>query len=60
MIGRNLRRIISRLLLMFCILKRKNTSCLCLKQNSNRENQIILLTIPNGEGWHYPAVKKQE
>ena len=23
------------------------------KHNSNREKQVILLTIPNGEGWHY-------
>ena len=24
----------------------------------NHENQIILLIIPNGKGWHYLAVKK--
>ena len=28
------------------------------KHNSNREKQVILLMIPNGEGWHYLAVKK--
>ena len=28
------------------------------KHNSNREKQFILLMIPNGEGWHYLAVKK--
>ena len=28
------------------------------KHNSNLEKQVILLMIPNGEGWHYPAVKK--
>ena len=28
------------------------------KHNSNRGKQVILLTIPNGEGQHYPAVKK--
>ena len=28
------------------------------KQNSNDEKQIIILMIINGEGWHYPAVKK--
>ena len=28
------------------------------KHNSNRERQIILLMIPNGEGWHYLAVKR--
>ena len=26
--------------------------------NSNHEKQIILLTIPNGEEWHYLTVKK--
>ena len=36
---------------MFCMLKRKNIS-------SNREKQIMLLMIPNGEGWYYFAVKK--
>ena len=28
------------------------------KHNSNREKQVILLMIPNGEGWHFLAVKK--
>ena len=28
------------------------------KYNSNRQKQFILLMIPNGEGWHHPAVKK--
>ena len=28
------------------------------KHNSNREKQVILLMIPNGEGWHCLAVKK--
>ena len=28
-----------------------------LKDNSNYEKQIILLTIPNGERWNYLAVK---
>ena len=27
------------------------------KHNSNREKQVFLI-IPNGEGWHYTAVKK--
>ena len=29
-----------------------------LLHNSNRENQVILLMIPNREEWHYLAVKK--
>ena len=27
------------------------------KHNSNRKKQVIPLMIPNGEGWHYLAVK---
>ena len=27
------------------------------KRNSNHEKKIILLMIPNGEGWHYLAGK---
>ena len=27
------------------------------KQNSKREEQVIFLMIPNGEEWHYLAVK---
>ena len=27
------------------------------KHNSNCEKQVILLMIPNGQGWHYLAVK---
>ena len=29
-----------------------------LYHNSNRDKQVIILMIPNGEGWHYLAVKK--
>ena len=28
------------------------------EHNSDCKKQIILLMIPNGEGWHYLAVKK--
>ena len=28
------------------------------KYNTNHEKQVILLMIPNGEGWNYLAVKK--
>ena len=28
------------------------------RHNLNHKKQIILLMIPNGEGWHYLAVKK--
>ena len=29
-----------------------------LKHNSNREKQVILLMIPNGEGWHYALLRR--
>ena len=38
--------------------KEKNISCLLSKHNSNREKQVTPSMIPNGEGWHYLAVKK--
>ena len=47
MIVRNLRKIMQQLLLMFSVLK---------KTKSRKKN--ILLMIPNGEGWHYIAVKQ--
>ena len=28
------------------------------KHNSNRENQVIILMITDGEKWHYLAVKR--
>ena len=28
------------------------------KHNSNCEKEVIILMIPNREGWHYLAVKK--
>ena len=34
---------------MFCMIKKKNTSCLSFKTKLNREKQFILLMIPNGE-----------
>ena len=38
--------------------KKKNCPAYVSKHNSNLEKQIILLMIPNREGWHYLAVKK--
>ena len=58
MIGKNLRKIMSELLLMLHVLKKKkiyptNVS----KYNSNLGKQFILLMISNREKQHYPAVK---
>ena len=41
---------------MFCMLKKIHPAYVS-KHNSNREKQVIVLTIPNGVGWHYLAVK---
>ena len=57
MIGKNLS---NKLLLMFCMLNKKEYIVLVSKENTNREKQIILLMTPNGEEWHYLAVKKYQ
>ena len=43
---------------MFCMLKTRKYILHVLKQNPKGEKQFILLMVPNGEGWHYLAVKK--
>ena len=44
---------------MFYMLKKKKIYPADVsKHDSNREKQVIILMIPNGEGWHYLAVKK--
>ena len=42
---------------MFVMLKKKIYPAYISKHNSNGEKQVILFTIPNGEGWHYLALK---
>ena len=42
---------------MFCMLKRKKYPAYVSKHSSMHEKQVILLVIPNGEGWYYLAVK---
>ena len=44
---------------MFGMLKKKKIyPAYASKHNSNHEKQVIILMIPNAEGWHYLAVKK--
>ena len=38
--------------------KQKKYPAYISKHNSNRETLLIFLMIPNGEGWHYLAVKR--
>ena len=53
------RKIVQQLLLICYMLKKLNIYNTSIsKYNLNCENQIIILMIPNGEGWHYFAVKK--
>ena len=40
-----------------CLITLKNETCNKSKYNLNRENQVILLMITDGEKWHYLAVK---
>ena len=43
---------------MFCMLKKRNIYPVYVsKHSSSSEKQVIPLMIPNGEGWHYLAVK---
>ena len=58
MIRKALRKITQQSLSTFCILKKKVYPAYVSKHNSNREKQVILLMIPNAEGWHYVEVKK--
>ena len=41
--------------MFFCARKVKIYPACVSKHNLNREKQVILLMIPNGEGWHYLA-----
>ena len=44
---------------MFCMLKKENIyPPYVSKYSSNRGKQVILIMIPNGEGWNCLAVKK--
>ena len=43
---------------MCYMLKDKYISCLHFETQLNHEKQLILIMIPNGEEWHYLAVKK--
>ena len=46
---------------MFCMLKKEKTYPVYVsKYNSNHEKQLILLMIPNWEGWHYLSVKNYQ
>ena len=38
--------------------KKKEYSAYVSKHNSNCEKQVTLFMIPNGEKWHYLAVKE--
>ena len=54
MIGKNLRKIINALYAK----NEKIDPVYVSKHNSNSEKQVILLIIPNRDGWHYIALKK--
>ena len=44
---------------MLCTVKKKKIyPAYVSKRNLKCEKEVILLIIPNGKGWHYPAIKK--
>ena len=46
---------------MFCLLRKKKIyPAYVSKHYTNREKQVVLLMIANGEGWHYHAVKNNQ
>ena len=51
MIGKNLRKVMQQLLLMFCMWKEKRYILLMFQNNLNCGKQVILLMIQNREGW---------
>ena len=55
MIGKTLRKIMEQLLSRY-----STSQCIpnVSKHDSNHEKEVILSMVPNGEGWHYLAVKK--
>ena len=57
MTGKSLGKMIQQLLLFCYILKKKYVPCLHFKTPPSHENQVILIMIPKGEGWHYLAIK---
>ena len=58
MFGKDRRKIIQELLLMFWLLKKKKYA-LPIFQNITQivKKQVLILRIPNGEIWHFPAIK---
>ena len=58
MTEKKLRKINRKLLIMFCMLKKKKMYLAYVsKHTSNSEKQFLFLMIPNEEGWHNLAVK---
>ena len=45
---------------VLCAKQEEIYSACVLKHNSNCEKQVVLLMIPNGEKWHYLAVKNHQ
>ena len=58
MIGKNLRNNLAFVLNALYSKKKKIYPAYVSKRNLNCEKEVILLIIPNGKGWHYPAIKK--
>ena len=48
----------SKIILMFCGIKKKIDPTYVSKHHSNHEKQVVLLMIPNWEGYHYLVVEE--
>ena len=58
MIGKKIEKNNVTIVLNVLPAKKKIYLAYIAKHKSNREKQNIILMIPNGEGWHYLAIKK--
>ena len=57
-IGKNLKKTPTIALNVLYLKRKKLYPAYVSKHNSDRQKQVIILMIPNEEGWHYLAVKK--
>ena len=58
MTGKYSKKIIQQLFLIFSVLKKKKLyPAFVSKYNSKSKKQIMVIMIPNREGWHYLTIK---
>ena len=60
MIGKKLKKIEKNIGTIALTVLEKIYPAFISKHSSNHEKQVILLMIPNGQGWHYLAAKNYQ